>query len=362
MHNFKAAKGRGRDEMRFHQILFHMLKKGEITPKKAYYFINNFINYKLNWKTAVGYPSILMVEPTNLCNLKCPLCPTGNGSLTAPRGFMAFEDFKKIIDETGKYLLNLTLWNYGEPFLNKDIYKMIKYAREKNIFVRISTNGHFFQKEENIQSLLESDLDYLIVSLDGASQETFSKYRKNGNFEKVIENIHKISEERKRQNRKSPHIEIQFIIMKHNEHEVQKMKELAKTLNVDRVKLKTVNIEMDLSKDVKETMKEYLPKSENLSRYKKNGNTLKRKGMKQSCKRLWLSSVINWDGSVVPCCYDPNRRHELGNCLELGFKVVWNNQKYANFRTAIMQNKAAIEMCRNCTGNLMDLDVEVDQK
>ncbi len=346
--------------MKFRRMLVHMLKYEEITSLRAYNFLTNFICYKFGIEKAVGYPSILMVEPTNLCNLKCPLCPSGNGSLTSPRGSMTLENFKKIIDETGRYLLNLTLWNYGEPFLNKDIYKMIKYAREKNIFVRISTNGHFFEREENVQELLDSNLDYLIVSLDGASQETFLEYRKNGNFEKVIANIHRIIEEKKKQNKKNPYIEIQFIIMKHNEHEVPKMKELSATLKVDRIKLKTVNIEMGLSKDVKETMKGYLPKSESLSRYQKDGNEIKRKGIKHGCRRLWLSSVISWDGSVVPCCYDPNRRYELGNCFKQDFKKVWDSQRYNNFRKAVMQNKMAIEMCRNCTGNLMDLDIDVD--
>lgn len=346
--------------MKFQRMALHMLIRREISLIKIYNFLLNQIFYGLGITKVRGYPSILMIEPTNYCNLRCPLCPTGNNSLTAPRGFMKFEDFKKIIDETGKYLLNITLWNYGEPFLHKDIYKMVSYIRNKRIFVRISTNGHFFNKEDNIKKLIESNVDNLIISLDGASQETFSKYRKGGDFNTVINNICRITKEKKRAQKKNPFIEIQFIVMKHNEHEIEKMKKLAKTLDVDQVKIKTVNIEMDLAKEIKETMKKYLPKSEKLSRYKERKNDFERKKMKKGCKRLWFSSVINWDGSIVPCCYDPNRKHECGNAFKEGFMDVWNNEKYILFRKAVIKSKQTIEMCKKCTGDFMGLDIETD--
>ena len=338
------------------QILIHMIKNQEISIYKIFNFTYGYLNYLFKLPNAKNYPSILMFEPTNLCNLKCPLCPTGNNSLKAPKGYLEFENYKKVIDQIGKYLLNLTLWNFGEPFLNKEIYNMISYARKMNIFVRISTNGHFLENEENIVNLINSGVDNLIIALDGASQKTFSKYRENGNFDKVIKNIEKITLLKTKLNKQKPFIEIQFIVMKHNEHEVPFMKDLASKLNVNQVKIKTVNIEMDLSKDIKGMANNYLPKSKKYTRNERDKK--KKQRMKSRCKRLWLSSVINWDGSVVACCYDPNRNYYLGNAFEDGFMKVWNNNKYQDFRRLLTKQKSNIAMCKNCTGNLMGLDID----
>jgi len=122
-----------------------------------------------------------MIEPTNYCNLKCPLCPTGAGLIRREKAAMSFEDFKKILDNLGNQIIHLRLWNWGEPLLNKELPKMIKYAKSKNIYVNTSTNSSFLNKE-NVRELTNSGLDHLIVSLDGASEETYSLYRKNGNF------------------------------------------------------------------------------------------------------------------------------------------------------------------------------------
>ena len=98
------------------QILIHMIKNREISIYKTFNFAYGYLNYLFKLPSVKNYPSILMFEPTNLCNLKCPLCPTGNNSLKATKGYLEFENYKKVIDQIGKYLLNLTLWNFGEPF------------------------------------------------------------------------------------------------------------------------------------------------------------------------------------------------------------------------------------------------------
>ena len=201
--------------------------------------------------------------------------------------------------------------------------------------------------------MVNSGLDQFILSLDGASQETFSKYRREGNFDTVIKNLRQLVHEKKAAGKDKPYIELQFITMSHNEHEIPKMKALAKEIGVDKLKIKTVNLEMEVTGE-KEKMKKYLPKDEEHSRYKID--TLVKKDVAQNkCERLWLSSVINWDGSVVSCCYDPNRKYEFGNCFEEGsFKAVWNNNKYQNFRKAILKNKQSISMCKECFGKLVE--------
>jgi len=341
--------------MKKSKMLLRMVKNREVTAKRLLNAAKNYVAMKTKNTIAPGYPSIMMVEPTNFCNLNCPLCPTGNGTLKVPRGSMKLEQFKKVIDECGPYLLNLTLWNWGEPFMNKNVYDMIDYAKSKNIFLRVSTNGHLLKDSENLERIVRSGMDELIFSLDAATKETYTKYRKRGDFDTVLNNLKRLVEIKRKLKTKTPFIEIQFIVMKHNEHEIPQIKKLVKDIGVDDLKLKTLNLEMEV-KGEKEKYKNMLPEDEKYSRYKKN---LKKKDISQGCKRLWLTSVVNWDGSVSPCCYDPNRSIGLGNMFEQGsFKGVWNSKKYQAFRKAVMKNKEKILICKDCPGHLTGLDVE----
>jgi len=271
---------------------------------------------------------------------------------------MKFDNFKKIVDECGPYLFNLTLWNWGEPFLNKDVYSMIEYAKSKRIFVRVSTNGHLLKDSKNIERVVRSGMDELIFSLDGASESTFLKYRKSGDFKGVMNNLRAMVEAKKRLRSRTPFIELQFIVMRHNEHEIPKIRRIAKEIGVDKLKLKTVSLEttnaLAFGGD-RERIKQYKPKNKKYTRYT---DDMRRKEVRNGCLRLWVSSVINWDGTVSPCCNDPNRIFNFGNIFEANFTEVWNGTKYAAFRKAILNNKNNINMCRNCSGSLMGLDVE----
>jgi len=342
--------------MKKKDMLFYMLRGREVTTRRVCNALKCFGMMKFGRLEPAGYPSILMVEPTNLCNLKCELCPTGQGTLRAPRGSMKLANFKKIIDECGPYLLNLTLWNWGEPFLNRRVYDMIEYAKKRRIFVRVSTNGHLLKDSKNIERVVRSGMDELIFSLDGASRETFMKYRKSGDFEAVMDNLKKLVETKRRMKSRTPFIEIQFIVMRHNEHEIGKIRKLARDMGVDALKLKTVNLDME-SAGHEEKNAKYLPKEWKYSRYSKNLN--RKDAIPRGCTRLWMSSVVNWDGSVSPCCYDPHRIFDMGNMFsEGGLGRVWNSEKYNALRRAVRKNKQAIVMCRQCPGRLTGLDVE----
>ncbi len=323
----------------FRYILFH--------PYKLINLIKISLSKRLKLSKIYGYPLTLMIEPTNICNLKCPLCPTGAGLIKREKGFLTFENFKRVIDEIGDYIIHLRLWNWGEPLLNKEIFKMISYAKEKGVFVNLSTNSNFLNKEI-AGKLIDSGLDELIISLDGASKETYNKYRKGGDFKKIIASIRYLADEKKRLNKKSPYIKIQFIIMNHNEHEIQKIKFLSRELGVDEVVFKTVGI-MDYSSE--EDIKKYLPHNEKYSRYALKGKNVTSKiKIKNECNFLWEEIVVNWDGSVVPCCFDMNNLFVLGNAFSDKIKNIWNNKKYISFRKNILRDKKGISLCKNCPG------------
>jgi len=333
--------------------MFYFIKK--ITLKKIFNFIKIKISFFISTISKKsfrwGLPYSLSVEPTNICNLHCPECPSGNGELTRSRGNILLDDYKKIIDESYKYLLNLFLYFQGEPFIYKNIFEMIKYASDKNIYTVTSTNGHFLSKE-NSQKIVESGLDKLIVSLDGTTQEVYERYRISGSLEKVIEGIKNLIEVKNNLKSKTPFVELQFLVLGTNEHQKNDFLKLGKSLNVNSIKLKTAQIY-----DYKNGSK-FIPKDEKYSRYISqkvslshpltNPKYVLKKKLKNSCYRLWNSAVITINGEVLPCCFDKNAKHSFGNIKNNSITEVINNDNFKNFANRLLKNKKNIDICRNC--------------
>jgi radical SAM protein with 4Fe4S-binding SPASM domain len=267
---------------------------------------------------------------------------------------MELDKFNKLMDETGKYLVHLTLWSQGEPFVNRHFTEMVQIAKSKGIKTMTSTNGHFLI--ENAEKIVRSGLDVLIVAMDGASQETYEKYRVNGRFEKVYNGMKTVSEAKKRLKSKTPQIELQFIVMKHNEHETEKIRALAYECGAQTVSFKTAQVY------TKEQADEFLPVQEKYRRYEldTNGNIKTKIKEINFCRWVLLCPVINWDGTVSPCCFDKNAEYGLGNVFsEGGMKKIWRSAAYAKFRNQIFRQRNKIPICSNCSEGL---NVEVFEK
>ncbi len=291
-----------------------------------------------------GKPFILTVEPTNLCNLRCPLCVTGNGSMQRTTGFMDFRTFKQIIDDAEETLIYLLLYQQGEPFLHKDFLQFVTYAKSKQICVATSSNGHYFS-EEVANKTVASGLDSLIVSIDGIDQKSYETYRVGGNLDHVLQGVRNLVSEKRRQKSKTPHIQLQFLVMHHNEHQVKAMRELARELGADNFLIKSVQVETLSEAAV------WLPQRESFKRYKNDNGELrlKRTG-KGSCPRPWTSSLVNWDGSIAPCCFDKHGHFTFGKIDSKNhLKGIWESTDYAHFRETILRNRQSIDICANCT-------------
>ncbi len=290
-----------------------------------------------------GMPISISVEPTAFCNLHCPQCPVGNGKLQRNQGNIDINLFKKIIDESYKYLTNIFLYFQGEPFLNKQIFEMIKYASDKKIYTATSTNGHFFSND-NILNIIESGLDTLIISLDGTNQTSYSKYRVGGNFDTVIKGIINLLKIREQKHSNKPFIELQFLVLKTNENKMDEMKKLAKKLGVDKLSFKSAQV-YDFETDT-----DFIPiKNQRFSRYKKvNGKWTLKKKLKNRCWRLWNSVVITWDGQVLPCCFDKDAKYAYGNIKNADLKNIIANENFRHFAQKILTNRKDIDICRNC--------------
>lgn len=303
-------------------------------------FIVAKIQYKLLMAKLLNYPYYALIDPSTVCNLHCPLCPTGMGETTRSRRLMKFEEFKRIIDEIGNYLTSVLFTNWGEPFLNKEFFKMIEYSKKvKQIpFLSVDTNLNVDFSDQNLKKLVESGLDLMCVSMDGASQKTYEKYRRGGSFSKVVNNSKKILEKRKELGRNRPFIIWQFLVFKHNQHEIEKAIEMARDNGVDALRISVAQVYMsEVDKPFEYSYKiseEYLPElGSEYSGYTKDG---KRKEIIKRCQWLWKGIVINSDGGVSPCCAVFPSAQDFGNILkEDNFKSVWNNKKYQDARKAV---------------------------
>lgn len=286
-----------------------------------------------------GYPPVVMIEPTDICNLKCPLCPSGNGTLKREKGYMSLETYKNAIDQLHPYSFMTVLWNQGEPFLNNDFLKMVKYADQHKMFTLVSTNANFMP---NPHDIVKSGLSSIIVSIDGATQETYNKYRVNGDLQKVIDNVKALVKAKKELKSVTPLIHWQFLVMKHNEHEIVEIQELAKSVGVDDVVLKTVQIytEADI---------QFLPQNPKYRRYKIEGENFDIKfKFKNQCRRIWTNPVINWNGEVSICCFDKDIKFKIGNIKDTKFYDLWTGEKFQKVRNLILKDRSSIDICRNC--------------
>ena len=301
-----------------------------------------------------GWPTHLMIEPTTYCNLKCALCPVTEG-MERPRGHMDFGLFKRVIDEVGDYAFLLFLWDWGEPFLNPSIYQMISYAKQKGIKVISSTNGHLFAQAEHADKVIQSGLDTLIVAVDGISQETYERYRGGGNLESVLQGIREIVARKRTLKSATPLINFRFIVMRHNEHEIPQLKDLAKSLEVDALTLKTLNPYSNDTYYLKRSAKdkrgnEFLPKDSRYRRfsYSPNGQTPLRV-QNNPCKNLWNNPVVHWNGIVCPCTYDYNEQLVFGDLKTNTFKDIWFGVSYRDIRRRFRSGWESINICRDCS-------------
>lgn len=314
---------------------------------RIYNFVLLYLSYYFsriaNRPVHFGKPLSISIEPTTSCNLRCPQCPSGLRSFSRDTGMLLQQTNRRIIDELTPQLSYITYYFQGEPYLNPDFLDMVSYASSKNIYTTTSSNGHYFTPEISDRTV-ESGLGTLIISLDGITQESYAKYRVGGKLDKVLEGTRNLTEAKKRAGKNTPFVVWQFIVFAHNEHELDELKKLAHDYGVDELKIKTAQI-YDF-----ENGSELMPKDEQYSRYikTKNGYRIRNK-LLNHCWRMWQGCVFTWDGDVVPCCFDKDAKHKMGNILQQPFKEIWKNHEYQRFRANLSQNRQQIDICTNCT-------------
>jgi len=304
------------------------------------YMVTKWLQKPVQW----GKPMTVSIEPTTACNLRCPECPSGLRSFTRQTGNLKKDFFQSSINELYKDLLYLIFYFQGEPYINPDFLEMVKYANDKGIYTITSTNGHFLN-DKNAKRTIESGLDRMIISVDGTTQEVYENYRKEGNLEVVLQGARNVVKWKKKLKSSTPHIIFQFLVVKPNEHQIDEVHKLAAEIGVDEVKLKTAQIyDYEQGSDLIPTIDKY-------SRYAKTdtGTYRVKNELLNHCWKLWHACVISWDGLVLPCCFDKDAEHRLGDLKERSFADIWHGAEYTSFRKSLLKGRDQIDICKNCT-------------
>lgn len=345
------------------------------------------IQFKLKTEYVLGRPYSMKIEPTNICNTKCQLCPTGIGLEGRPKGKMDLARLKSLIDTLKWHMRDVDLSMWGDPLIVPDIYEMIRYAHDRGIWTYISSNLHAFKLNtkpgqiSQAEQLVASGLDTLTCSLHGASQQTYEAYQPGKSFEESVAKVRHIIDTRDRLGSRTPLIQLNYVVTKQNEHEREAFQDLADELGCKAVfstasmnarfqdqdaQLQPLGLADDLLKEKVQThLDHWLPDNEDyvLEPYKKMRQTGEIEGgdfngnKPFDCSWPWHQSVINWDGQVVTCCgsFDPGE--DMGDVFEQGFAKVWNGKRYRmarrSFKHKLTDDQAKDNACANCPGFML---------
>lgn len=289
-------------------------------------------------------PVHVSIEPTNACNARCPVCETGKGDMKRKSGFLDEHLYRAFIDEAAPTTAVLLYYFMGEPFMHRSSYDMIRYARDKGIYVETCTNGDFVDPE----GVIYSDINRISFQLGGMDQATHARYRVRTRLDKAIDNLERLVALKKKHPASNVEIEVGFIVMRHNEHQVDDFLDWAKKIGIDRA-----SIIDPCARNMLEAHA-YLPKDRKYWYYDEEAferGVLKPKKLPDNeCVWIWNSIQLNWDGTAVPCCRDPNGKFPLGNVFEKGLNAVFNGEAATGFRRRLLEKQGAISICKLCSG------------
>ncbi len=316
------------------------------TPRKLANLVAIKVQRWLRRERVMGMPVNYFIDPINVCNLRCPLCPTGRGVLARPPGRMDLVNLKRVVHEIAPYAYWIELYNWGEPLLHPDICEMIRYVSQRGVSVGLSSNLNRLDAQMARQ-LVESGLSRLVVSIDGVTQQSYAAYRRRGQLDKVLENLQLLLNARTELERQTPFIVWRMLVGKHNEHEIEDVRKLAYEMGVDSFATGALFIDTDDPEQVEQ----WLPTDQTYSPY----DYQKDKPQNQwNCDDLWENMVINWDGGVAPCCWLHDPQFDFANISDQSVREIWNGPHYLSARRVISRHKGrpgdVPTICHHCRG------------
>ncbi len=285
-------------------------------------------------------PRFLMIEPTNSCNLSCPLCPVGARVMTRKHAFMDVDCYRTLIGEVSGFVRRIVMNFAGETFLHPRIAEMTRIAESKGIAVTLGTNGTIDRSKE----ILEAVPTEILFALDGITQESYAEYRRGGNLAHVLENLGRLTEGRRKLGSKKPRIILQFVVMRHNEGEIDGLFRLAEAYGVDEVALTPVIVNDFFRETHQRLLDRYLPRE---SQYRQYGTDHGAVSQNKPVFCPWtFQSMVLANGDVAACCFDYDGTSVIGNVFRNGFLPVWRSPEYRRLRADIIRQKLGI--CGTC--------------
>lgn len=328
------------------KLLVADLRLGDEIKKRGWRKTFNLVKKGLVSRYITGLPHTIMIEPTWLCNLSCTMCFQENIDFGRKTHFLDLEAYKKTIDDIKDFCHTVRLFFTGEPMLHKDIDKMIRYAVDNNIYTVMFTNGTKLD-EENREKLLNSRLDKLVVSFDGATKATFEKIRVGADFAEVKDGIQELARNKKKKGLLTPYIEMSLVGMAENWHEIDDFRKLAYSLGVDKVSVRSLNFWSQVEDpSFKERVRKFFIKESN-SRYERSSSGELFPRQRYSICPHYQRSVITSDGSVTICCNDLMAKYKFGNALTENFKDIWRRREFSSFRKRLAKHRK-LDICKNC--------------
>jgi radical SAM protein with 4Fe4S-binding SPASM domain len=291
-----------------------------------------------------SWPNHLHIELTNYCNLKCTVCPTGIGKLNRQPAAMAPDMFERLLDEVGPYLLTTSLWGWGEPLLHPRLADILRISQDRNVATLLSTNGQNLDDDKVLQALISYPPTYLIVCLDGLTDETNSVFRVGARLEPALNGVRRLARMKHEKGLTLPILHFRYIAMRHNEHEVSRLHEFAKENQFDMMTIRSLSI-IDAPENAHN---ELVPVDEKLRAYRyKDGKRIGRADF--ICEKAFTFPMVFADGTVVACDQDYNGQQPYGTLADgSSFADIWWSKKAAGIRKTIRDNPAEFSFCRNC--------------
>jgi MoaA/NifB/PqqE/SkfB family radical SAM enzyme len=335
------------------RIATQMAMRKQVTFKKVLNLMGALWNYWGKKSSISTYPIALVLDPLEACNLSCYMCPVGVRPKSTPAPRLGLDQFKRLIDEIKDYLAILIPYVNGEPFLHPDFLEMIEYASRNKIHILASTNGHIAgNTEASAERLVRSGLDHLVVTISGISQDIYSRYHQNGNIEKVLSNVKRIVDAKKRLGSSTPYLLIRYIKFSYNLHEIEKARQLAGEIGVDEIVFREArqvysddeNSIYD-AKRLEEYKNNYIPDYRQVTAAQKEA---------ARCSWPWFIAVVNANGfmpvctqySVIPDAQSENKIDEY--CDPKSFKDVWTGSAFTAVRKSFADGVYALSYCRDC--------------
>jgi len=270
----------------------------------------------------------IRLEASSKCQLKCPSCPTAKGinrDSVVGWGNLTLESFERFV-RANPQICHIEISNWGEIFLNAELSAILKSAHESGIELTVDNGVNFNSvRDDALEALVKYRVRSLTIAIDGATPESYREYRRGGDFDRVITNIRKLNELKRKHESRFPLLTWQFVIFGHNEHELAQARETARSLGMRFATKLNVEGWGEQYSPVKDLEKVRSESGFGVASFTEFRETYGR-DLLVPCQDLWLRPQVNWDGKLLGCCV--NMWGDFGNVFDSGFDECLATEKY----------------------------------